>query len=122
MCTKVRGIRGAITVEENTKEAILEGTTELLKEMLETNNVPKEEICSIFFSMTSDLDQEFPAKSARELDLLYTPLLCMKELPVKSVISKCIRVLIHFNTKQLQKDIRHIYLRDAKKLRPDLNN
>jgi len=121
MTSKVRGIRGAITVTNNTKEDILEGTTVLLDEIIKKNALILEDICSIFFTVTPDLDQEFPAKSARELGLSSTPLICMTEIPVEGSLKKCIRVLMHYNTDKLQADMQHLYLRDAAKLRPDLS-
>jgi chorismate mutase len=116
----VRGIRGATTAGENTQEAILESSTLLLKKMIEKNQVIIEEICSIFFSVTPDLDKEFPAKSAREIGLRDTPLICMTEIPVEGDVSKCIRILIHLNTNKAQKEMRPVYLGGAKALRPDL--
>ncbi|MBN2145065.1 MAG: chorismate mutase [Candidatus Aureabacteria bacterium] len=116
----VRGLRGAITVPENSKEAILEGSTLLLETMLEKNQIPVEEICSIFFSVTPDLDKEFPAKSARKMGLSKTPFLCMTEIPVSDAVPRCIRILIQFNTPKSQDEIQPVYLRDAVKLRPDL--
>ena len=119
---RVRGLRGAITVAENTKEAILEGTALLLKTMLEENDVPLEEIASVFFTVTPDLNKVFPAKGARQMGFDNIPLMCMTEIPVEGALEKCIRILIHYNTEKLQKQIRPIYLRNAIKLRPDLKN
>lgn len=117
----VRGIRGAITVKNDTPNEIIEETTLLLKEMIEKNNVKTDEICSIFFTVTQDLKSEFPAVAARKLGLTNTPLLCMTEIPVEKALKKVIRILIQFNTDLPQKNIQHIYLKDAIKLRPDLN-
>ena len=119
---KVRGLRGAITVADNSREAILEGAALLLKTMMEENEVPLEEVCSVFFTVTPDLNKEFPAKGARQIGFENTPLICMTEIPVDGALEKCIRILIHYNTEKLQKEIRPIYLRDAVKLRPDLQN
>ena len=122
MSAKLRGIRGAVTVDENTPEAILEGTARLLKEMLAQNPVEVDEIATIFFSVTRDLDQEFPAKAARKIGLSFTPLLCMNEIPVPTDLERCIRILILHNTDTPQQDIRHVYLGETQKLRPDLNS
>ncbi len=121
MTSKVRGIRGAITVANNTKEDILEGTTILLDEIIKNNDLILEDICSIFFTVTPDLNQEFPAKSARDLGLSSTPLICMTEIPVEGALNKCIRVLMHYNTDKQQSEMNHLYLREASKLRPDLS-
>ncbi len=117
---QVRGIRGATTVEENTRKAILTATKELLEELAAANNLQPENIASIIFSMTSDLNQEFPAVAARELGWTEVPLFDSQELEIEGTLSQCIRVLIHYNTEQSQSDINHVYLRRAKQLRPDL--
>lgn len=122
MTSKVRGIRGAITVSENSMESIIDGTETLLKVMIEKNNVINDEICSIFFSVTNDLNKTFPAKGARTLGLVSTPLLCLNEIPIEGDLPFCIRILIHYNTDATQNEIQHIYLRNAKKLRPDLKS
>ncbi|MCK8827262.1 chorismate mutase [Natroniella acetigena] len=117
---KVRGVRGATTVKENTEQEVLEATRELLEEMLKLNEIKEEDIASIFLSMTSDLDQVFPAVAAREIGLTDTPLLCTQELEVKGALEKCIRILIHYNTIKSLTEINHIYLREAESLRLDL--
>ena len=119
---KVRGIRGAITVAENTSGAILEATSELLQEMIEANAIETDDIVSIFFTLTDDLDAEFPAVAARDLGMSEVPLLCSREVPVKGSIASCIRVLMQINTDKEQSRIKHKYLRDARKLRPDLDD
>jgi chorismate mutase len=116
----LRGIRGAIVARENTKDAILEATRELLSKMIQENNIEREDIASIFFSVTKDLDAEFPAFAARNLGFEYTPLLCLNEIPVPGSLEKCIRILIHVNTDIEQKDLKHIYIGGAKNLRTDL--
>ncbi len=116
----LRGIRGAITVEDNQKEEILAATKELLSEIVVANDLELKQIASIFFSMTADLDQVFPAAAARELGWTNLPLFCTKELEIEGSLDKCIRVLIHYNTDQSLEEIKHIYLKNAQKLRPDL--
>ncbi|GAB6098470.1 chorismate mutase [Halanaerocella petrolearia] len=117
---QVRGIRGAVTVEENSEKQILVATEELLEQLIAANDLQQEHIASIIFSMTSDLDQAFPAQAARELGWSEVPLFCTKELEINGALEKCIRVLIHYNTDKSLADINHIYLKKAKKLRPDL--
>ena len=116
----IRGIRGAITVKNNTKEEILAATENLLKEIVEENGLVEEKMASIFFSLTTDLDAAFPAVAARNIGFEQVALFCTQELDIQGGLEKCIRVLIHYNTDVKQKDIKHIYLRQAKKLRPDL--
>ncbi|MEK9657623.1 MAG: chorismate mutase [bacterium] len=120
MNTQCRGIRGAITVEKNVKTLIMSATNELLKDMLDKNNIQPDDIVSIFFSITRDLDKAFPAAAAREQGLTHTPLLCLNEIEVEGSLKKCIRILLHINTTKHQKDLRHSYLKGAKILRPDL--
>lgn len=117
---KVRGIRGATTVENNDSQEILSATKRLLKEMIKANNIKEENIASVFFSMTSDLDQEFPAVAARLLGWKDAALFCTKELEIEEALAKCIRVLIHYNSDKSLAEINHIYLKKAKNLRPDL--
>jgi len=116
----VRGIRGAVTVESDTSEAILEATKRLLESMLNANHVNRAEIASIIFTCTPDLKSEFPAAAARDLGLTYVPLLCARELDVRASLKRCIRILVHVNTTASQEEIQHVYLGEAKKLRPDL--
>jgi chorismate mutase len=118
----VRGIRGATTVESNTREEILNKTRELLEKIVARNNIKQEDIASVIFSVTDEIDAEFPAVAARRIGWLYTPLFCTREIPVKGSLGKCIRVLLHVNSDKDQKDIIHIFLYDAVKLRPDLES
>ena len=118
----VRGIRGAITVEENTSQAIVEAAQELLKEIVDRNKINTEDICSVFLTLTDDLNAEFPALAARKkMGWEHVPLLCAKELSVPHGLAKCIRVMMHVNTGLTQKEIKHVYLRKATALRPDLS-
>lgn len=116
----VRGIRGAINIAENTKQAITSATKELLEEMLRENELPSEDIASIFFTVTTDINAEFPALAARELNLTWVPLFCCTEINVSGSMPMVIRILIHANTTKGQREIKHIYLREAVRLRPDL--
>lgn len=119
---KMRGVRGATTVEENTEAAILEGTEELLRVMIEENGIEEEDVASVLFSTSGDLDAAFPARAARALGWTSTALMGFQEMPVPGSLEKCIRVLIHWNTSRGQKEIQHVYLHGAVSLRPDLSN
>lgn len=116
-----RGVRGAITVESNTPEAILQATRELLQAMAEANGIQPADVASILFTVTPDLNAAYPAQAARELGWRYTPLMCATEIPVPASLPRCIRVLLHWNTEKRQEEIVHVYLRDAQHLRPDLS-
>ena len=116
----VRGIRGAITVNEDSKEEIIAATKELLTEMIASNNLKQENVASIFFSLTPDLSSTFPAVAARELGWKDVALFCCQELAIGDSLDCCIRILIHYNTEQSLEELDHIYLRKAKQLRPDL--
>lgn len=113
-----RGVRGATTATANTREAICSATQELLRRLIEANEIPMEEIASAFFTVTDDLDAEYPALAAREMGWVYVPLLCAREIAVPGGLPRCIRVLLHVNTEKTQEQIRHIYLREAAILRP----
>jgi chorismate mutase len=115
----VRGIRGATTVEVNEKEAIIAATEELLSEICRQNDFHPEDIASVFFTVTSELNATFPAEAARARGWTLVPMLCATEIPVPGSLPMCIRVLIHVNTTKRQDEIRHVYLRRATALRPD---
>lgn len=113
----LRGIRGAITVKNNAKEEIISATKELLQKIFKANRFRVEEVASILFSVTKDLDAEFPAVAARELGWKDTPLLCTYEIDVQGSLPRCIRVLLHVNSDKKQKEMKHVYLKEAVKLR-----
>lgn len=115
-----RGIRGAITVEANTREAILAGTHMLLSAMIEANHFVPEDIACAFFTTTVDLNAEFPAIAARALGWGDVPLLCGHEMAVPHGLARCVRVLLLWNTERAADEVRHVYLREAANLRPDL--
>lgn len=118
-----RGIRGAITLKENTKEEIKSATVELLSKMLEENKINTEDISFAIFTLTSDLNADFPAKYAREyLNFELVPMMCYHELDVPNSLDMCLRILLNVNTTKKQNEIKHIYLKDAKKLRQDIKN
>jgi chorismate mutase len=117
----IRGIRGATAVAVDEAEAILAATRELLTAMLAANpGLEPDDIASIFFTLTHDLRTVHPALAARQLGWGQVPLLCAQEIPVPDGLPRCIRVLIHWNTDLLQREIHHVYLGAAATLRPDL--
>ena len=116
---RTRGVRGAIVVKENTRQAIFDATVELLEEILQKNSIPTEEIASIFLTATTDINAEFPAYAARRMGLTSVPLLCAQEMEVPGAMRNVIRALIHFNTEKKQSEIINRYLGEAQKLRPD---
>ena len=119
----VRGIRGAITVTADMPNQIHEATAELLMESMRVNEIGDfEDIVSAVFTTTEDLTSTFPAEAARQIGMNQVPLLCALEIPVPGSMRKCVRVLLHVNTETPQSDIVHVYLRDAKKLRPDVTS
>ena len=115
-----RGVRGATTVDANTAEAILEATRELLTCIVEANHIAVEDVASAFFTVTGDLTAAFPAQAARQLGWRHVALLDAQEIPVPGGLPRCIRVLIHWNTTTPQAEVRHVYLRGAATLRPEL--
>ncbi len=120
---RVRGVRGAISVVENSREAIVAATRELLSEMLKSNGINDfEDLASVIFTTTVDLTATFPAEAARELGMHQVPLLCASEIDVPCRLPRCVRVLMHWNTVKSQKDVVHVYLGDAKSLRPDIHS
>jgi chorismate mutase len=115
-----RGIRGAISVETNSVEAILAATRELLESIVAANDLAVEDIASIIFTATPDLDQVAPARAVREMGWVNIPLLCMQEMTVVGSLPRCIRVLLHWNTDRPAAQVQHVYLSQARVLRPDL--
>lgn len=119
----VRGIRGATTVERDVAELVLEATRELLVEMLAANEISDfEPIASIFFTTTPDLTSTFPAEAARAIGMTTVPLICNQEIPVPGRLPRVIRVMLQLNTRKSQAEMKHVYLREARTLRPDLTS
>ena len=116
---RCRGVRGATTVEANTREAILEETRKLLALMIRFNEIESIDVASAIFTLTTDLNAEFPALAARQLGWLDVPLLCTNEINVVGGLKKCVRILVHWNTDRAQTDITHVYVNEAIRLRPD---
>ena len=118
----LRGIRGATTVKANQAGEILAATRELLETILSANpGLQPSELSAAWFTLTSDLDAAYPAQAARELGWTQVPMLCACEIPVPGSLPGCIRLLLQWNTDLPQSAIRHVYLREAISLRPDLN-
>ena len=113
-----RGIRGATTVASNNREEILAATTELLTMLIERNDIKPEDVASAIFTLTEDLDAEFPALAARYLGWMEVALICMREIPVPGSLQSCIRILLHVNTTRSASEIQHVYIKGAINLRP----
>jgi chorismate mutase len=119
----VRGIRGATSVATDTPDLILAATRDLLEEVLRANEIETfEDIVSVIFTTSPDLTSTFPAEAARALGMRQVPLLCASEIAVPGSLGRCIRVLLHVNTERSQAEISHVYLNEAKRLRPDVTS
>ncbi|MCY3978140.1 MAG: chorismate mutase [Chloroflexi bacterium] len=116
----IRGVRGATTVEHNSRRAIMDGTLELLQKMIETNGIAEDEVASILFTATPGLDAAYPAAAARQLGWTRTALMGFQEAHVNDGLQQCVRVLIHWNTDKPMDAIQHIFLHGAVALRPDI--
>lgn len=117
---KFRGVRGAITADANTAEAILEAARQLLQALIEANEIEEDDVASVIFTTTADLTAAYPAKAARDLGWRRTALLGALEMNMDDGIERCIRVLIHWNTPKSLDEISHVYMLGAVALRPDL--
>jgi len=118
--TRLRGIRGATTVDANTKEEILQATHELLSALIEANDIRSDDVASVFFSTTSDLNAEFPAVAARQMGWSNVALMCGHEMNVPGSLPMCLRITMHVNMAKPQDQVQFVYLRGARALRPDL--
>ncbi|CAH1197198.1 Chorismate mutase AroH [Paenibacillus allorhizoplanae] len=117
----LRGIRGATTVQQNDAEEILTATSELLQAIVEANDFLPEDIGSVFITVTEDITATFPARAIRTLiGWELVPLMCSLEVPVENALPKCIRLMVQVNTTKTQAEINHVYLKEAKALRPDI--
>ena len=116
-----RGVRGATTIENDTPAEILAATEELLQLMVEANQIDPNDVASVIFTTTSDVISEYPALAARKLGWVEIALMCGHEMAVPHGLKKCIRVLIHWNTTRNAGEIRHIYIKGAVNLRPDIS-
>lgn len=117
---RMRGIRGAISVDRDDLDAITTATKRLLSEMVARNGVELDDIASVLFSLTRDLHAGFPALAAREMGWVHVPMLHFTEIDVPGALERCIRVLMHVNTARALDEIEHVYLEKAAALRPDL--
>lgn len=117
----VRAVRGAVTVEDNSSSEIIQQTQILLEEIISRNEIAEEDIISAVFTVTPDLNAAFPAAAARNIGWTNIALMCMNEIAVPGSLEKCIRVMVHINSEKSNKEIRHVYLKGARVLRPDLN-
>ncbi len=116
----IRGVRGAICAAANSREAIFDATKTLLLHMFAKNDIEPENIASIFMTATPDLNADYPAYTAREMGLTQIPLMCATEISVPGALQRVIRILIHVETNKKQNEIKHLYMGDAARLRPDL--
>jgi chorismate mutase len=118
---RFRGIRGAITADANTEREILDATAIMLKAMAAQNEVDADDIAGVVFTVTPDLNAAFPAEAARRmLGWTQVPLMCTQEIPVPGALPRCVRALMLVNTTKTAGEVRHVYLRGAERLRPDL--
>lgn len=116
---RVRGVRGATSVAENSEEALLAATRELLLTMIQANGISPDDVASAHFTTTADLNATFPALAARQLGWFDVALLCGHEMDVPGALPRCVRILIHWHTRRRQEEIVHVYLHEARELRPD---
>ncbi|MFC4410959.1 chorismate mutase [Chungangia koreensis] len=117
----VRGVRGATTIVEDREDLIIHETAKLVKKMTEVNGIQAEDIASVILSATTDIKSAFPAKAVRSIEgWKYVPVMSTHEMDVPGSLPLCIRVMMHVNSTKTQKQIEHIYLNEAIKLRPDL--
>ena len=116
---KLRALRGAITVQSNTEEAILEGTEELVRTVMERNELEPGHMVSCIFTCTEDLNAQFPAVAARGLGLTDVPLLCAREIDVPDSLPRVIRLMLHCYADE-DRPVQHVYLREAASLRTDI--
>ena len=117
---RVRALRGATTADSNTKEDIVQATTELLEEMLDRNDIATDDLILITFTGTKDLTAEFPAAAVRKVGLSHVPVICARELDIEGALQGTIRVMILLYTEKAREQLRHVYIKDARQLRTDL--
>jgi chorismate mutase len=115
-----RGVRGATTIKENTKEAIEKATIELLEQLVEKNEIDIDDLASVTFTVTPDITASFPPTAARKIGWHHVPLINAQEMAAEDGLALCIRVLLHWNTIKSNTEIVHVYLNEAAKLRPDI--
>ncbi|MFP4235486.1 MAG: chorismate mutase [Nitriliruptoraceae bacterium] len=117
---RVRALRGATTLERDERTHLFERTQELIAALLTRNDLDEDDLISIVFTATDDVHAAYPAEAAREAGITHVPLLCTRELDIDGGIERCVRVLVHAYTPRGAKELRHVYLHDARQLRTDL--
>jgi chorismate mutase len=117
---RVRAIRGATTVDHDTRDEVIARTQELVREIVARNGLVDDDMVSIIFTATDDIRSAFPAEAAREAGLTRVPLMCARELAIDGGIERCIRILLHVYTALGPDELRHPYLHEARQLRTDL--
>ena len=120
MAHRLRALRGATTVDVDTREQVFERVIELLRALFERNGLDHDDVASIVFTATDDLHAVFPAAAARAYGLGDIPLLCARELDIEGATPRCIRVLMHIETERDRSELQHVYLKGAVGLRGDL--
>ncbi|MFP5225643.1 MAG: chorismate mutase [Actinomycetota bacterium] len=116
----IRALRGATTLDADTRDQVIERTGTLVQVMLDRNGLTADDLISIFFTATGDISSEFPAAAARAIGLNEVPLLCARELDIEGAVPRCIRVMMHAVTDLTPDRLRHVYLEGAQPLRTDL--
>ena len=116
----VRAIRGAVQLDADERDHLLASVDELIRAILEQNELDTDDLISMLFTATPDLHSEFPALAARQLGIGDVPLLCTQELDVDGAMPRVIRVMVHAETERTKSELRHVYLRGAAALRRDL--
>jgi chorismate mutase len=117
---RVHAVRGATTVDDDTREQVIERTQELVRAVVERNGFEEDDLISILFTATDDIRSAFPAEAAREAGFTRVPLMCARELDIVDGIQRCIRVMVHVQTTRTRSELRHPYLHGARQLRTDL--
>lgn len=117
---RVRALRGATTLADDTREQVIDRTRELITELFARNDLDEDDLISVVFTATHDVSAAFPAEAARQSGITHVPLLCARELDIDGAIPRCIRVLVHAYTPREPAELRHVYLRGARQLRTDL--
>jgi chorismate mutase len=118
----IRAIRGATTLDDDTREQMVDRVTSLLAEIFSRNHLDLDDVISIFFTATDDLHCMFPAEAARTMGLADIPLMCARELAITGGMPRCVRVMVHVETNHSRATIEHVYLGEARSLRPDIGS
>lgn len=117
----IRSVRGAITIDADGPDEVRDAVHELLTSIVEANGIAVDDVVSMLFSCTPDISSIYPGAPARDMGFVHCGIMCLQEMDVWGGLPSCIRVMLLIETDKAQKDIVHIYLRDAKQLRPDLS-